>query len=111
MSLQQIYVLNILNMLHNLRFSSSKCRLFHNSNFFGLTPGLLQTTHLINGDQWKGLAVTETYVFDGIYMSAPPHRRSINSAGQMNSLEQMTLRCIADNKTSGPSGQILGPVR
>ena len=36
--IQQIYVLNILNMLHNLRFFfflSSKCRLFHNATFFG----------------------------------------------------------------------------
>jgi hypothetical protein len=33
--IQQIYVLNILNMLHTLRFSSSKCRLFHNAAFFG----------------------------------------------------------------------------
>jgi hypothetical protein len=32
---QQIYVLNILNMLHILRFFSSKCRLFHNVTFFG----------------------------------------------------------------------------
>jgi hypothetical protein len=29
-------VLNILNMLHNLRlFLSSKCRLFHNATLFG----------------------------------------------------------------------------
>ena len=34
--IQQIYVLYILNMLHNLRFFfSSKCRLFHNATFFG----------------------------------------------------------------------------
>ena len=33
--IQQIYVMNILNMLHNLFFfSSSKCRLFHNATFF-----------------------------------------------------------------------------
>jgi hypothetical protein len=31
--IQQIYVLNILNMLHILLFSSSKCRLFHNATF------------------------------------------------------------------------------
>jgi len=31
-----IYILNILNVLHNLRFFfSSKCRLFHNANLFG----------------------------------------------------------------------------
>jgi hypothetical protein len=33
--IRQLYVLNILNMLHTLRFSSSKCRLFHNATFFG----------------------------------------------------------------------------
>jgi len=33
--IQQIYVLNILNMLHNLLFFFSKCRLFHNATFFG----------------------------------------------------------------------------
>jgi len=33
--IQQLYVLNILNMLHTLLFSSSKCHLFHNATFFG----------------------------------------------------------------------------
>ena len=32
---QQIYVLNILDMLYTLCFSSSKRSLFHNSNVFG----------------------------------------------------------------------------
>jgi hypothetical protein len=32
---QQIYVLNLLNMLHTLRFFSLKCCLFHNTTFFG----------------------------------------------------------------------------
>jgi len=32
--IQQIYVLNILNMVYTLRFFSSKCSLFHNSNLF-----------------------------------------------------------------------------
>jgi len=31
--IQQIYILNILNMLHTLCLSSSKCRLFHNATF------------------------------------------------------------------------------
>ena len=30
-----MFVLNILNMLHNLSFFSSKCRLFHNAALFG----------------------------------------------------------------------------
>ena len=34
--IQQIWVLNILNVVYTLRFFfSSKCSLFHNSNFFG----------------------------------------------------------------------------
>ena len=34
--IQQIYVQNILNMLHSLHFFfSSKCHLFHNATFFG----------------------------------------------------------------------------
>ena len=33
--IQQIYVMNILNVLHIVCFSSSKCRLFHNATFFG----------------------------------------------------------------------------
>ena len=30
-----MYVLNVLNMVYSLRFFSSKCSLFHNSNVFG----------------------------------------------------------------------------
>ena len=34
--IQQIHILNILNMLHTLRFFPPlKCRLFHNATFFG----------------------------------------------------------------------------
>ena len=33
--IQQIYIQNILNMLHTLSFFSSKCRLLHNATFFG----------------------------------------------------------------------------
>ena len=41
--IQQISVLNILNMLHNLHFFSSKCRLFHNATLFGFC-----ITHILN---------------------------------------------------------------
>ena len=41
--IQQISVLNILNMLYNLHFFSSKCRLFHNATLFGF-----YTTHILN---------------------------------------------------------------
>ena len=41
--IQQISVLSILNMLYNLHFFSSKCRLFHNANLFGFC-----ITHILN---------------------------------------------------------------
>ena len=42
--IQQISILNILNMLYNLRFFfSSKCRLFHNATLFGFC-----ITHILN---------------------------------------------------------------
>ena len=41
--IQQISVLNILNMLYNLHFFSSKCRLFHNATLFGSC-----ITHILN---------------------------------------------------------------
>ena len=41
--IQQISVLNILNMLYNLIFFSSKCRLFHNATLFGFC-----ITHILN---------------------------------------------------------------
>ena len=41
--IQQISVLNILNMLYNLHFLSSKCRLFHNATLFGFC-----ITHILN---------------------------------------------------------------
>ena len=41
--IQQISVLNILNMLYNLHFFSSKCLLFHNATLFGFC-----ITHILN---------------------------------------------------------------
>ena len=41
--IQQISVLNILNMLYNSIFFSSKCRLFHNATLFGFC-----ITHILN---------------------------------------------------------------
>jgi hypothetical protein len=44
-------VLNILNMLHNLRFFSSKCLLFHNATLFGFC-----IIHILNtgcAKNWK----------------------------------------------------------
>ena len=41
--IQQISVLNILNMLYNLHFFSSKCRLFNNVTLFGFC-----ITHILN---------------------------------------------------------------
>ena len=41
--IQQISVLNILNMLYNPHFFSSKCRLFHTATLFGFC-----ITHILN---------------------------------------------------------------
>ena len=41
--IQQISLLNILNMLYDLHFFSSKCRLFQNSTLFGFC-----ITHILN---------------------------------------------------------------
>ena len=41
--IQQISILNILNMLYNLHFFSSKCRLFHSAALFGFC-----ITHVLN---------------------------------------------------------------
>ena len=41
--IQQISVLNIFNMLYNLHFFCSKCRLFHNATLFGFC-----ITHILN---------------------------------------------------------------
>ena len=47
--IQQISVLNILNMLYNLRFFflSSKCRLFHNATLFGFCITLILNTGVL----------------------------------------------------------------
>ena len=67
MFIQQISVLNILNMLYNLHFFSSKCRLFHYATLFGFC-----ITHILNTECakiWKKSVVkrlkfiiTERYV-------------------------------------------------
>ena len=56
--IQQILVLNILNMVYTLRFVSSKCSSFHNSNVFGsciihnLYTGCAQIKKIIPGAKW-----------------------------------------------------------
>ena len=55
--IQQISVLNILNMLYNLHFFSSKCRLFHNATLFGFS-----ITHILNtgcAKIWKKKSVAK----------------------------------------------------
>ena len=46
--IQQLPVLNILNMLYNIHFFSSKCRLFHNATLFGFC-----ITQILNTDVLK----------------------------------------------------------
>ena len=55
--IQQISVLNILNMLYNLHFFYSKCRLFHNAALFGFC-----ITHILNtgcAKIWKKKSVAK----------------------------------------------------
>ena len=55
--IQQISVLNILNILYNLHFFSSKCRLFHNATLFGF-----YITHILNtgcAKIWKKKSVAK----------------------------------------------------
>jgi hypothetical protein len=55
--IQQISVLNILNMLYNVHFFSSKCRLFHNATLFGFC-----ITHILNtgwAKIWKKKSVAK----------------------------------------------------
>ena len=56
--IQQISVLNIFNMLYNLHFFSSKCRLFHNATLFGFC-----ITHILNtgcAKLWKKKSVAKS---------------------------------------------------
>jgi hypothetical protein len=58
--IQQISVLNILNMLYNLHFFSSKCRLFHNATLFGFC-----ITHILNtgcAKIWKKKSVARSLI-------------------------------------------------
>ena len=60
--IQQISVLNILNMLYNLHFFSSKCRLFHNATLFGFC-----ITHILNtgcAKFWKKKSVTKRLIIN-----------------------------------------------
>ena len=55
--IQQISVLNIVNMLYNLHFLSSKFRLFHNVTLFGFC-----ITHILNtgcAKIWKKKSVVK----------------------------------------------------
>ena len=76
---QQISVLNILNMLYNFHFFSSKCRLFHNATLFGfcithiLNTGVLKFKKKVRCQKVKGSCVLTAYtnkyycVFLGLY--------------------------------------------
>ena len=58
--IQQISVLNISNMLYNLHFYSSKCRLFHTATLFGFC-----ITHILNtgcAKIWKKKSVAKRLI-------------------------------------------------
>jgi hypothetical protein len=54
--IQQISVLNILNMLYNLHFFSSKCRLFHNATLFGFCITRVLNTGVLKFEKKKSVA-------------------------------------------------------
>ena len=67
--IQQISVLNILNMLYNLHFFSSKCRLFHNATLVGFC-----ITHILNtgcAKIWKKKSVAKRLILFIIHVTVP----------------------------------------
>ena len=74
--IQQISVLNILNMLYNLHFFSSKCRLFLNATLFGFC-----ITHILNtgcAKIWKKKSVAKRLIMQGTYRRIQPIGRVPN---------------------------------
>ena len=51
--IQQISVLNTLNMVYNLHFFSSKCRLFHNATLFGFCITNILNTGVLKFEEKK----------------------------------------------------------
>ena len=54
--IQQIPVLKTLNMLYNLHFFSSKCRLFHNATLFGFCITRVLNTGVLKFEKKKSVA-------------------------------------------------------
>ena len=104
--IQQISVLNILNMLYNLHFFPSKCRLFHNATFFGFC-----ITHILNtgcAKIWKKKILRQKVNWAG--------RKEMclwNSYHWPNDIKVpsfflsglVTLSCLALQSKSGPGRQ------
>jgi hypothetical protein len=67
--IQQISVLNILNMLYNLHFLSSKCRLFHNATLFGFCITHIFNTGVLKFEKKKSVAkrLTKGHVFNDFH--------------------------------------------
>ena len=63
MFIQQISVLNILSMLYNLHFFSSKCRLFHNATLFGFCITYILNTGVLKFEKKKSVAKRLKYCF------------------------------------------------
>ena len=71
--IQQISILNILNMLYNLHFFSSKCRLFHNATLFGFC-----ITHILNTGvlKFEKKSVAKRLTNHDVTSTAPADRHS-----------------------------------
>ena len=107
---QQMSVLNILNMLHTLRFLSSKCRLFHNATFFGsciihiLHTGCAKNLNVKLRCQKVNVLVETTYGCSNYHQIACAIERLLI-------LITTKVRClvrVCHSPRTGPTRQLLG---
>ena len=75
--IQQLPVLNILNMLYNIHFFSSKCRLFHNATLFGFCITQILNTDVLKFEKkFRRQKVNALFLF---FFSSPPASDSLGS--------------------------------
>jgi hypothetical protein len=87
--IQQISVLNILNMLYNLHFFSSKCRLFHNATLFGfcithnLITGCAKIWKKVRRQKVKAIKQWINHIFDRFLWSMDRTAKGLYWTGQI----------------------------
>jgi hypothetical protein len=93
--IQQISVLNILNMLYNLHFFSSKCRLFHNATLFGFC-----ITHILNTGCAKIWKKKKKSVAKRLNKGVIVHNRILTSGAISSLLRYFDLVACLENPAS-----------